>query len=69
MPRKTIRIRVGAKKRPEGRFGEEGEDTTDNGEDGGGSAVEEDAGEVAGGVGEQLEDSSDLSLVGCGGID
>lgn len=50
----------------EGRFREEREDTAKCWEDGGGAAMEEDAREVAGGVGEKLEDGRDLALV-CGG--
>lgn len=50
---------------PKGRFRKKWEHATDDGKDGGGSAVVEHTGEVASGVGEQLEDRGDLPLVGC----
>lgn len=51
----------------EDRLSEEGEDAADDGKYRRGAAVEEDAGEVARGVGEELEHGGDLPLVRCEG--
>lgn len=51
---------------PKTRLGEERQNASDDGHDGGGPAAEENAGECTGAVGNELQHRNDLPFIGCG---